>query len=300
MKTTFRFLIGLLVSVSFLSCNKDDGGESSGAKLIFKFVFDKNQERLDNFGNPSIIPDGHQSQSPDFNIMAAHYIELTPNAFTPLGQGTVIYNSPKTSSNAFIFDELAQAGNNEVFFEIPLKDVPAGEYTWLRVSLAYQNFDLQFRINPSDEIPIPEPMDLTGTLAGFIGTKTYIESFRIKTQEIPVNGDKLQGYWAFETNILGNTYLTEGQAPEGATTVPNPLHGTSPIPPNSCVVTGPFDQPLQITGNEDGDIVITISVSVNHSFEWIEANDNFYFEPLDGDVPVDMGARGIIPYVQYH
>lgn len=117
MKTLSKFLVCFLMAVTLFSCNKDDNADDTGAKLIFKFVFDKNQERLDNFGNPSTIPAGHRAQSPDFNMMAAHYIELTPNAFTPLGQGAVIYNSPKTSSNAFIFDELAQAGNNEVFLK---------------------------------------------------------------------------------------------------------------------------------------------------------------------------------------
>lgn len=298
MKNSSKILICALATILFLSCDKDDSNSSS-AKLIFKFKFDKTQERLDNFGNPSTIPPNHRAQSPDFNEMAAHYIELTTNPYTPLGQGTIIYNSPKMSNGAFIFNELAKSGEGEVFFEIPLNDIAAGNYTWIRVSLAYQNYDIQFRINPSNEIPITEPMDLTATVASFIGTKTYIENFLIKTEEISVYGDKNQGYWALETSFLGNTNTTEGQAPEGSTTVPNPLHGSSPLPPNSCVVTGPFSQPLVITGNETKDIVVTVSVSVNNSFEWEEMDNNDYYEPLDGDMPVDMGVRGIIPYVQY-
>lgn len=298
MKNILKLSICIFAVILFLSCNKDDS-DSTSAKLVFKFKFDKTQERLDNFGNPSVIPPNHRAQSPDFNEMAAHYIELTTNAFTPLGQGTIIYNSPKMPNGAFIFDELAKSGEGEVFFEVPLKDIAEGDYTWVRVSLAHQNYDIQFRINPSSQHPIPEPVDLTATIASFIGTKTYIEKFLIKTEEISVNGDKNQGYWAFETSYMGNTNTTEGQAPEGSTTVPNPLHGSSPLPPNSCVVTGPFSEPLVITGNETDDIVVTISVSVNNSFEWEEMNNNDYYEPLDGDIPVDMGVRGIIPYVQY-
>nr|MBP6658316.1 hypothetical protein [Bacteroidia bacterium] len=72
----------------------------------------------------------------------------------------------------------------------------------------------------------------------------------------------------------------------------------SPVPAGSCVVTGAFDQPLVITGNETKDIVINVSLSVNNSFEWIDvAGDNVY-EPAV-DAVVDMGVRGVIPYVVY-
>jgi len=288
-------VVGLLLATTFfVSCSKKEE-----ANLVFKFKFDKNQERLNNFGLPTgPLPADHRAQSPDFNEMAAHYIELSPSAFTPLTEGAVIYNSPKNGNNAFLFDQLAKAKDGEAFFSIPLKDVPAGTYTYVRVSLAYQNFDISYRINPSTEIPIPAPVDLKGTLASFIGTKTYVDKFLIKTKEHTVNAEKAQGYWAFETSYMGWNQIIEGQVPEGAITVPNPIHDSSPMPPNSCVVTGPFNQPLVITGNETNDIVITISVSINNSFEWKETGDNDYYEPLEGDIPVDMGVRGIIPIIE--
>src|SRR6218665_158755 len=47
-----------------------------GPRLIFKFKFDSTQVRLDNFGNPSTIPSGNAAQSPHFNLMSQHYVEL--------------------------------------------------------------------------------------------------------------------------------------------------------------------------------------------------------------------------------
>ncbi len=48
----------------------------TGPKLVFKFKFDSTQARLDGFGQPSTIPFNHSAQSPRFNKMSSHYIEL--------------------------------------------------------------------------------------------------------------------------------------------------------------------------------------------------------------------------------
>jgi len=109
-----------------------------------------------------------------------------------------------------------------------------------------------------------------------------------------VNGNKLQGYWGIET-IAG---VQTGQSPEGATTVPNPLFATSPIPQGSCIVTGKFDKNLEITGNETEDITVTMSLSINQSFEWVDKNGNGKWDvDLDENV-VDMGLRGLIPFYE--
>ncbi|MBL7884944.1 MAG: hypothetical protein JNL69_12805, partial [Bacteroidia bacterium] len=111
----------------------------------------------------------------------------------------------------------------------------------------------------------------------------------------------VQGYWAFLTNVLGQNYFADGQAPAGATTVPNPLFASSPIPAGSCVVTGQFvnnsmtNDPLVITGSETQDIVITVSLSTNKSFEWHEVVADGYYQPEVGEYVVDMGIRGLIP-----
>jgi hypothetical protein len=243
------------------------------------------------------MPAGHSGQSPHFNAMSAHYIELAPNALTALGSGKVLYRAPETSvggSPAIDFDQSIRVGEGQTFFSMPLKNVTPGTYQWLRISLAYQSYDVNYRVTVSGT-----PYDLTGTIASFIGFDTYIDNYKIKDSTMHVGANKLQGFWGFETTAFSTTTVSQGQAPPGATTVPNPINSTSPIPAGSCVVTGPFTSALSITGNETQNIVITVSLSTNKSFEWTDANLNGLYEPLNGDTVVDMGIRGLIPSVQY-
>ena len=109
-----------------------------------------------------------------------------------------------------------------------------------------------------------------------------------------VHDSRKQGYWAFE-HPFG---VIDGQAPEGATTVPNPLADSSPIPAGSCVVTGEFQEPLYVTGQETSDIVITMSLSVNKSFEWEDSNGNGKWDVDLEERVVDMGLRGLVPVVE--
>src|SRR5688572_29079 len=87
-------------------------------------------------------------------------------------------------------------------------------------------------------------------------------------------------------------YVASGQAPAGATTVPNPIFATSPIPAGSCVVTASFvkapTNKLTITGNETQDIVIEVSLSTNKSFEWTEVVNDGRWEPSKGEGVTDM------------
>jgi hypothetical protein len=55
---------------------------------------------------------------------------------------------------------------------------------------------------------------------------------------------------------------------------------------------------LVITGNETGDVVITVSLSTNKSFEWTETDGDNVWEPLHGEAVTDMGIRGMVPIVQ--
>jgi hypothetical protein len=265
------------------------------ARLIFKFKFDSTQVRLNGLGQPSVIPSGHAALSPVFNKMGAHYIELAQNALTQLGAGKVLYHAEETTAGGATAIDLSKSihkGQNEEFYSIKLKDITPGTYQWLRVSLSYQNYDIKYKNGA---------IFATGTIASFIGYNTYITNFNIKTQNVVVNSNKLQGFWGFETNVSGFNYTTTGQAPPGATTVPNPISSTSPIPSGSCVVTGAFidpsgtAKPLVITGNETNDIVITVSLSTNKSFEWQDVSPDGYFEPAAGDMVVDMGVRGMLP-----
>jgi len=264
------------------SCEYADPVVVDTPQLIFKFKFDSTQIRLDNFGQPlASLPVGNSAQSPVFHKISAHYLELAPGALTQLGNGEVLYHGTETTlggDNAVDFSLTKVSGEGEVFLSIPLSQVSSGTYQWVRVSVGYQNYEVKYKANG---------FNLTGRLASFVGFKTYIADYIINSQTVSVNANKLQGYWGFET--VGQVF--EGQAP--GTTVPNPLSSTSPIPPGSCVVTGSFDTPLVINGDETSNITVTLSVSTNNSFEWSDANMNGVYEPLDGDTVVDMGLRGI-------
>jgi hypothetical protein len=287
----------LMVMVScivLVACGKDDPDDptpvATSPKMNFSFAFNPDQERLDNFGNSAVLPTGHAAQSPDFNSISAHYIELTPNALTPLGNGVVLYNGPQTllgGEPAIDFNEAIVVGEGQVFQRINLSSIPAGTYEYIRVSLAYQNYDIDF---------LASGLELTGSLASFVGFNTYIGDYTIATQSIAVNANKLQGYWGFETTVLGTTDVSTGQTPPGSTTVPNLLNATSPIPAGSCVVTAQFDEPLVITGNETSDIQMVLSLSTNNSFEWVETTVDGKFEPAT-EMVVDMGIRGLIPII---
>lgn len=288
-KFLFYSLLASLVACSFISCKDDDDTTPivTEPKLVFKFVFDSTQVRLDNLGNPETVPSNHGAQSPKFNKMSSHYIELAPSMYTLLGEGEKIFLNAETNaggSKAIDFSKSYPVGNGQIFYAIPIKNVKPGSYTWLRVSLAYQNYDIKFRYNLSGT-----NYDLTGTLASFIGYNTYVSNYKIKDSTVVLNSNKLQGYWSFET--IYN--VSQGQAPPGATTVPNPLFASSPVPQGSCVVTGEFETPLFITGTETQDKVITVSLSTNKSFEWVENSTPGYYEPAAGDTVVDMGIRGM-------
>jgi hypothetical protein len=321
--------LSILPFLIFSSCKKKSDSTSSSSsssssnttapRLVFKFKFDSTQIRLNNIGQTvSGLPAGHKAQSPRFNGMGAHYIEMAQSDYTALGGGAVLYSTPTvptapvtvtsgttsiTYTNAIDFDQQPVKGQGEEFYSVPLSQVAHGTYKWLRISLVYQNYDITYKYTYQGT-----PYFFTGTIASFIGFQTHINSYKIKTQTLAVNADKMQGYWGFETtpNIMGvsTTTTSTGQAPSGATTVVNPLFSTSAIPPGSCLVTGQFvnstgtSQSLTITGNETKDIVVIVSLSVNQSFEWNEVSGDSYYEPAAGDAVVDMGVRGMIPFIQ--
>ena len=283
----FVVLFSLIVGAfAFFSC-EDSDDVSEEPHLIVKFQFDPNQVRLNNLGQPATIPSGHAAQSPDFTKISAHYFELAPTVYTQLTEGTVLYHADETTqggSVAIDFSKAVVVGEGEAFLRIPLSQVAQGNYEYVRVSLAYQEYNISIRNNGAD---------YQGKLASFVGYNNYITTHSIGNNSFPVNGNRLQGYWAFALNDF--PYATSGQAPAGATTVPNPIAATSPIPSGSCVVTGKFAQNLIINGNETRDVVITLSLSSNNSFEWQEVTSDGKYEPSIGENVVDMGLRGLIP-----
>jgi hypothetical protein len=285
MKKFIAIFVGFLVFVPFYSCDKEEA--STERYLIIKFKFDPTQARLNNLGQPTTVPVGHGAQSPIFNTISSHYVEMAPNANTQLGQGTVLYHAPETmagGATAIDFSQAKIVAEDEIFLKIPLKQVASGTYQWMRVSLSYQNYGISVRHSG---------VNYQGTLASFVGFNTYLTNHSIGNTFFTVNGNRSQGYWAFALNDF--PYSSSGQAPVGATTVPNPIAATSPIPVGSCVVTGQFAAPLQISGNETNDVVVTLSLSTNKSFEWMDSTPDGKFEPSAGETVVDMGLRGLVP-----
>lgn len=279
------------------ACKKDNANTpaststpaSEGAQLVFVFKFDSTQVRLNNFGQPDTMPAGHSGESPVFNSMGAHYIELAPNSTTQLGDGDVLYRAPEVGSGnnlAIEFSKEVIVGAGVPFYTCPLTSITPGSYQWLRVSLAYQNYTIKWAA-PGYGIH-----DAQGTIASFVGFNTYITSYKIKDSTVSVNANKAQGYWAFEDqyNVITGQAVT--------TTVPNPISATSPIPAGSCVVTGQFNTPFTVTGKETANDTIIVSLSTNKSFEFKDANANGVYEPLNGDTVVNMGIRGLVPIVK--
>lgn len=288
---SYLIAAALVAPLFFMSCKKTSNNNPTTIKVNFIFKFDSSQVRLNGQGNPVAVPAGHAAQSPRFNKMSAHYLELAPTATTLPGNGAVLYRADETTTggaNAIDFSKSKFAGNNEIFLSVPLNELAAGTYNYLRVSLAYQNYNVYV------STPIGT---VDATVASFIGFNTYVGNFKVKDSTIAVNANKKQGYWAVEASAAGFGTVQTGQAPEGATTVPNPLFATSPIPAGSCLVTGAFASPLVINGNETSDINIEVSLSTNKSFEWSETDGNNLYNPLPpaNDMVVDMGIRGMIP-----
>lgn len=233
----------LVLSVMSFSCSDKDDDQviAEDPQLIIKFKFDPAQVRLNGAGQPSTIPAGNAAQSPIFNSISAHYLEFTPNALTQVGQGAILYTGPSTAlggANAIDFSQAKIVGEGEAFLSIPLKNVPHGSYEYVRVSLSYQNYNVNV---------LASGVNYVGTLASFVGYNNYITTHSVAGNSFVVNDDKLQGYWAFVIPSVG--YSTSGQS-TGVTTVPNPISSTSPIPAGSCLVTGKFANNFVVTGNE--------------------------------------------------
>jgi hypothetical protein len=278
----------LLLSIIAFSCSDEDDKQVAveEPQLIIKFKFDPTQVRLNNIGQPSTVLAGNAAQSPMFNSISAHYLEFTPNALTQVGQGAVLYHAPETSlggATAIDFSQAKIVGEGEAFLTIPLKNIPLGSYEYVRVSLSYQNYNINVLASGADYV---------GTIASFVGYNNYIATHSINGNSFVVNDDKLQGYWAFGIPSVG--YYTSGQS-TGVTTVPNPIALTSPIPAGSCLVTGKFANNFVVTGNETKNVEVQLSLSINNSFEWQEVNADGKFEPSVGENVVDMGLRGLIP-----
>lgn len=301
-----KFLPAVLVALlAFSACKKDP--VTTDKMLRIKVALDPAQERLGTLGNVETVPTGNAAQNPSFRGFSAHFIELIPNEFTLYGKGEELYKGVEVASDntnpfgfttAADFDQAIVVADGETFIEIPLADIEPGTYRHLRVSVIYQNYDIKFNLN---NVPvIGDLTDQSGTVASFVGYNNFITDLTVRDDQLAVNDERLQGFWAFETDLASpyESYnqIVNGQAP--TTTVVNPFPN-APIPLGSCVVTGSMDENLVISGQETEDIVLTLSFSTNQSFEWVDSNNNGEWDldaanPQDNEPVVDMGLRGLI------
>lgn len=296
-----------LCCLGLFSCENSTPNPSD-AKLRIRFIFDTSQERLNNVGNLAVMPDSHAGLNPVFRQVSAHFIELVPAGLVPYKAGAEVFQGAEVAASnpnpfgfttAIDFDQATVVEDQDVFIEIPLKDIAPGTYEHGRVSVSFQSFDVKFNLNNLQSIG--DLREQTGTLAGFVGYNTYIRDLQVAAMSLPVNAAKLQGFWAFESHFEGNlapyNQIISGQAPPNATTVVNPFPNF-PIPQGSCVVSGSFDKVLTIEGTETEDIELVFSFSINKSFEWVDSNGNGEWD-LDAQASeqsekvVDMGLRGL-------
>lgn len=307
------WLLYLMLCFFFSSCIKEDDRDNIDAKVIFRYKFDSTLERLGNDGQPASLKEGNGALSPVLNAMSVYHIELMPAASTPFEQGVVLFKAPGTTEGGEKAIDLSRqetAGNYEVFFAIPLKDIPPGEYEWLRVAPAYQQYAVSCHLDTTitvvtdtSSVDVLINDDFPATVAFFPGYNTYISSLLLRTLSLDVQGNRRQGFWGFEANygaeVVNETDTLSGQLTEGGMTVVNPISDSSPVPPEYGVITAAFRPgKLVITGKETENIIVEVSFSTNHSFEWQEIIPNAKWDPWKGEPLMDLGLRGMVPEIQ--
>lgn len=309
-----HLISALSIIYCFSFCTKKANQDPVSERVLkLKLEFNADQERLNNLGLLEAMPVGHAGQTPDFRSMSVHFIELVPENFTPYKSGAALHVGAEVAANnpnphgfttAIDFEKALIMEEGEVFLEVPISSIPEGDYKHIRVSVSYQNYDVAFNLKN-----LPTLGDLnnqSGTIASFLGYNGFLKDIEVRDQTIDVNNFKLQGFWAFETNLSDPwsdfNQISSGEAPSGGTTVVNPFP-QSPIPPGSCVVAGSLDKTLTITETPTEDLNLTLSFSINQSFEWEDTNGNGEWDldvadPQNSEKPVDMGLRGLIGKVE--
>lgn len=300
------------LSLFVTACTKtpDPTNSTSEKQLQFQFAFDSTQVRLGSLGQPVSVPSGNGAQSPKFRTAAVHYIELAQDSLTWVGTGALLYRGDEVTTGgtaAIDFSKISVAAANQIFKTIKFKDIPKGTYKWIRVSAAYQNFDIKYNvINTGLTAPYNQFLNQTGTVGAFIGFNSYIQTFKPLNYTFSVNANKGQGFGGLESTIntglpapynqvqIQNTW--EGQT--GFTTVVNPARLAIGVPLGSCLISAKLDKPLVVTGDETADVLTTLSFSTNKSFEWIDRNGNGKLDvdkttPANSDQVIDMGLRGL-------
>ena len=286
MKSRLLFTVLLLAIVAGLvSCEKEDepgdffGGETSDPMLIIRFKFDETEQTSRKQG--STLP-GNAAQTPDYNSIAADFIQFTTTKDTASKSGIVAYQSPKTTmggSEAIDFGLTRVVEENRVFVALPIKKLKTGNYRYVNVSIAFQNYKIKIRNNAAD---------YDGTMAGFTGFNTYIDTYEIGNNIFPVNANKTDGYWAFALDDF--PYQAKGQITDNIISNSGNDAGLT----KSRLITGKFTSDLVITGKETSNIEVTLTLPVAHTFQWKEVIFDGKFEPSIGEQIINLGANDVV------
>jgi len=275
--------------IAFNSCTPDDDVEdvnNSGhpppqlSYLNITIKFDSTQDRLDNQGNIAMVLPGHGAQSPTFNAINIGFIELLTDSNIPFGAGVRILEVAQgiNGNDTGYFCCNSSIGENYTFnVEVPGNNLPK-LFKFVRVYFVYENYTIKFFMNGSEYY---------GTVAGFLASKSLTYNYQIQDSIFNTYVLKYNGDWAMEVDTPGFGSILQGSA---FVVAPNVLYQSSPVPAG-CIVTCAIDQGLY------QDIVdsnsITLSISSNKCFEWVEHSNPNYFEPFNGDSIYDIGIRGI-------
>ncbi len=262
--------------------------------LIFVINTDSSIFRLDSIGQIALLPAGHRAQSPRMNKFFVHYIELARD-FDSLGQGKVIFKADETTAGgnpSIDFSKAVLTANNQMAFSLPLTKIPLGTYKWLRLGVAYQNFDIKIKQGASHGV---------ATYGSFLSSSVFVNTCKLKTLSLSPTagaGNIGCGYYMIEQRVGGNISGAEGKLTDTLITQVNPMP-YSPVPKGKGIITCAFGSalgqlmPLTIDWNSSKNLVIRIKLSTNQSFEWKESGNDNWFEPDAGDTLKDIGFRGM-------
>jgi len=271
---------------------------STSPQLILRLNFDSLQIRLDDLGQLSSPALGTGAQSPSITAMSVNYIELMPNANSAPGTGVVLYKTAETTcggAKAVNFCKGVIVAENEVLVSVDLSKISPGSYSWIRMSISYQEFKIQARTLSAGNAP--------ADFAGFSSDQTYFSKTKFQNTVITPTlgnvGNKSRGYWLFYQQLFNTSCALDGQAPHTTVVNSNPQASNSP---SLSFVYGEFvnslnsnTEPFIILGNETSNKEVILSISTNKSFEWQEINVDGLFQPEIGERVLDFGCRGLIP-----
>ena len=252
------------------SCDRNDDEMPDhrygyGGGITYNILIDSTQVRLDSNANPSIIPPGHGSLSPSFNFLQVNGLSLL-NASDSSDVSTV-YPSKEIHGSSGTFEGSFHYNGGPMTFN------------FLRIYFSFQNFEVQC---------------LTGgnlmnvNVLSFMSLGYYpYTSFVIHDSIVP-HPIQNRGEWFMEIDSTGFGVVLHGQT--SMITEPDFLNENYYGQVQDYALTCPINPPITFTGDQHH--TLSISISSNKCFEWIEHSTPGIFEPLDGDTIYDFGLRG--------